>query len=223
MSVASQTESEFAAVMQDLSAQAGPRNQKQSQPDLASGISASLAALHALGQRIETLEETMLRKFEPLNVAQIEKDVAAIREGESVNHRLFDSLHEELRSYRDNLIREALQKPFIRDLLVVFDDLSAIAVEAGQAAKSSKARAHEARFRDNLNNCRHFLVELFHRLEVWEMEPQTKHDRTRQKVVDIEPTKNPAEDGAVVRQVKPGFTWHGQVLRPAEVVLKKLS
>ena len=55
---------DFAAVMQDLSAQASPRENGGSQADLANGITASLSALHALGQRIEALEETMIRKFE---------------------------------------------------------------------------------------------------------------------------------------------------------------
>lgn len=223
MSTATGMDPDFTAVMQDLSAQASPRENGGSQADLANGITASLSALHALGQRIEALEETMIRKFEPLNLAKIEKEVTAIRESESVNQRLFDSLHGELASYRDNLIRESLQKPFIRDLLVLFDDLSAIAAEAEETARNPDARPQETRLRDNLNNLLHFLMAILQRLDVCEMEPQTEADRSRQRVVGVEPTQNPSEDGAIVRQVKRGFTWHGQVLRPAGVVVKKLS
>ncbi len=223
MNTATGMDPEFAAVMQDLSAQASPRENGASQADLANGISASLSALHALGQRIEALEETMIRKFEPLNLAKIEKDVTAIRESESVTQRLFDSLHGELASYRDNLIRESLQKPFIRDLLVLFDDLSSIASEAEETARNPDARPQETRLRDNLDNLLHFLMAILQRLDVCEMEPQTEADRSRQRVVDVEPTQNPSEDGTIVRQVKRGFTWHGQVLRPAGVVVKKLS
>ena len=143
MSTATGMDPDFAAVMQDLSAQASPQENGGSHADLANGITASLSALHALGQRIEALEETMIRKFEPLSLAKIEKDVTAIRESESVNQRLFDSLHGELASYRDNLIRESLQKPFIRDLLVLFDDLSAIAGEAEETACNPDARPQE--------------------------------------------------------------------------------
>ena len=223
MSGASGVDPDFASVMQDLSAQASPQGKSASQADLANGISAALSAMHSLGQRLEELEETVIRKFETLNLPKIEKDVTAIRESESVNQRLFDSLHEELKAYRDNLIRESLQKPFIRDLLVLFDDLNAIAVEAEERARNSKARPHEIRFRDNLNNLLHFLIEMLQRLEVCEMEPETKVDRSRQKVLEIKSTANPAEDGTIVKQVKRGFTWHGQVLRPAEVIIKKLS
>ena len=39
-----------------------------------------------------------------------------MRNTESVNQRLFNTLHQELKSYRDNFLRDSLQKPFIRDL-----------------------------------------------------------------------------------------------------------
>lgn len=223
MSAAAGMDSDFNAVMQDLSAQASPTGKSSTQANIANGISAALSALHALGQRIEALEETMIRKFEPLNLSKLEQEVTAFRESESVNQRLFDSLHGELASYRDNLIRESLQKPFIRDLLILFDDLNAIAKEAEERSRQPEAQPYETRLRDNLNNLLHFLIAILHRLEVCEMDPESQGDRSRQKVVKIEPTQDPAEDGLVVRQVKPGFTWHGQVLRPTEVVVKKLS
>jgi len=223
MSTATGMDPDFAAVMHDISEEASPLRKSASQADLANGISAALGALHSLGQRIEALEETVIRKFEPFDLAKIEKDVTAIRNSESVNHRLFDSLHNELASYRDNLIRESLQKPFIHDLLVLFDDLGAIAAEAEQIANCPDARPQEARFRDNIGNLLHFLIAILRRLEVCEMEPQAAVDRFQQKVVGVELTQNPNEDGTIVRQVKPGFTWHNQVLRPAEVVVRKLA
>ncbi len=45
---------------------------------------------------------------------------------ESANSKLFDALHAELKGYKDNFLFDALQKPFIRDLVSLFDDLSAL-------------------------------------------------------------------------------------------------
>jgi hypothetical protein len=45
---------------------------------------------------------------------------------ESANQKLFDALHTELKGYKDNFLFEALQKPFIRELLPLFDDLSSL-------------------------------------------------------------------------------------------------
>ena len=64
---------------------------------------------------------------------KIEEHLAAIRTSESVNQRLFDSLHEELLRYRDNFLHESLQKPFVRDLIVLFDDLSMLADQLSAA------------------------------------------------------------------------------------------
>lgn len=45
---------------------------------------------------------------------------------ESANQKLFDALHTELKGYKDNFLFETLQKPFIRELLPLFDDLSSL-------------------------------------------------------------------------------------------------
>ena len=69
---------------------------------------------------------------------------SALRNTETVNQRLFDSLHEELIKYRDNFLHESLQKPFIRDLVILFDDLSGLSSQLQTAAK--RAAASEARW-----------------------------------------------------------------------------
>ena len=67
--------------------------------------------------------------------------MSAIRESETVNQKLFDSLHEELISYRDNFVRDSLQKPFIRDLLVLFDDLSSAGRAIREGGRTKKKRS----------------------------------------------------------------------------------
>ena len=68
-----------------------------------------------------------------------------MRESETVNQKLFDSLHEELISYRDNFMRDALQKPFIRELLVLFDDLSRLAAQLEKPADGTKQAVRRMR------------------------------------------------------------------------------
>jgi hypothetical protein len=42
-----------------------------------------------------------------------------------------------------------------------------------------------------------------------------------QRVVNVEPTAQPELDGHIARIVRPGFTWHRQILRPEEVIVYK--
>ena len=117
MNEMTETGTDFATAMQQLSAQASTRDDSR----IASGISVLISGIHSLGQRMEALEESILQKFESLHFQKIEQQLAAIGDSETVNQKLFDSLHQELLSYRANFVRDALQKPFIRDLLNLFE------------------------------------------------------------------------------------------------------
>jgi len=221
MSHAVETESEFATAMHELSAEAVAPASKRTEPDV-SGTTALIGAIHALNQRIEALEETVLRRLEAVHLERIEEQLAAIRDSETVNQKLFDSLHQELISYRDNFVRDALQKPVIRDLLVLFDDLSGLAGQVGAVGEEGNGTLQN-RSHDNLTNILHFLVEILHRLEVSEIEPKERVDRTLHRVIRFEPAESAEEDGRIVRRLKPGFTWHGRVLRAEEVVAKRFQ
>src|SRR6202030_4049802 len=124
---------------------------------------------------------------------KIDEQLASIRNTESVNQQLFDSLHEELLKYRDNFLHESLQKPFIHDLILLFDDLSGLSEQLRTAAKGQ--RDSVAQWRDNLENAIHSLVEIFHRLDVKEIEPQERVDRAIHRVVSYEPAAFPEEGG----------------------------
>ncbi len=220
MSQAIELETDFAAAMHELSAQAANPPAKQSEPE-AAAMTALISAVHSLGQRVESLEESVLRKFETIHFQKIEEQLAVIRDSETVNQKLFDSLHQELISYRDNFVRDALQKPFIRDLLVLFDDLSAIAGQVGAAAAGEASGTVNARSHDNLNNILHFLLEILHRLEVNEIEELDRVDRNLHRVISFEPTESEEEDGRIVKRLKRGFIWHERVLRAEEVIAKR--
>lgn len=226
MSQAIEREVNFAAVMQELSAEAAAAASVRVTAegvDSISGISALISAVHSLGQRVETLEESVMQKFEGLQFRKLEEQLAAIRDTENVNQKLFDSLHRELISYRDNFVRDSLQRPFIRDLLVLFDDMSAIAWQCEQAAAEDKGRTERARTRDNLNNMLHFLMEILHRLEVTEIEQKEMIDFQVHRVIGYVEADRPEANGRIVKRVKRGFMWHGQLLRPEEVIAERFG
>jgi len=226
MSRGPDVETDFALVMQELSAEASAAavssmKQKTDSESAALGISSLISAVHSLGQRVETLEESVMGKFEGLQFKKLEEQLAAIRDTEKVNQKLFDTLHEELISYRDNFVRDSLQKPFIRDLLILHDDLSAITWQFEQAASTEEENRPDKlqlQARENLNNMLHFLLEILHRLEVTEVEQLASVDFGVHRVIGYVAAETPEEDGRIVKRVKQGFKWHGKILRPEEVI-----
>jgi molecular chaperone GrpE (heat shock protein) len=185
--------------------------------------------------RLQNLEETLSKKIDDLArmVAQnqsgtendhfriIEDQLTALRDSESVNQRLFDSLHDELLKYRDNFVHESLQKPFIHDLVHLFDDLTSLAGQLTTGAQEQKKRGQVTQWSQNLENSIHALMEILHRLEVKEIEPKEKTDRELHRVVSYEPADYPEEDGVIVMRIKRGFSWRGKLIRPEEVIAKR--
>lgn len=217
---------DFASTMRELSAEAVVRDRPKGGTV---ELGAMLREFDLLDARLQSMEA--LLKEHLGNIAnnlrpareehqKIEEHLAAIRQTESVNQRLFDSLHEELLRYRDNFLRDTLQKPFVRDLIVLFDDLSTLAQQLAAAA-AEKKRDRLAHWRDNLDNAIHALVEILHRLEVTEVESKDFVDLSIHKVVSFEPCEFAEEDGSIVLRVKRGFVWRGSLLRPEEVIAKR--
>ena len=229
---------EFASTMQQLVAEAaktvGPLpGGGAGQAGGKSGDGAG-QAFAALTERLVSLERTITIEMEKLRSDQptvdanevnaqlerLEAQMDALRSTEAVNQRLFNSLHEELKSYRDNFLRESLQKPFIRDLVVLLDDLTSISAQMANGASSS---APVAQWTANLENAIHALLEILHRMEVSEVEPKERVDRAFHRVVSYEPADFEEDDGRIVMRVKRGFVWRNQVLRLEEVVAKRFA
>ncbi len=218
---------DFASTMQELSAAATLAQEQKSSSEVAS----LLREFRLVSESVQSLESALTRRVE--NIAsiilpahatetahqfqKIEEGLESIRASESVNHRLFDSLHEELLKYRDNFLYESLQKPFVRDLIGVFDDLTTLATQLKTASEERKSERLK-RWRENLANAIHGLVEVFHRLEVTEVEPKEFVDLAIHRVVTYEATKRKEDDGRIVNRIKRGFIWRGNVLRPEEVI-----
>ncbi len=224
---------EFASTMQQLVAEAektipqmpalfpAEKNVSDAAAQDAGGISERIAALEKLvTTRLDELADPDLRA----QLQRIDEHMIALCKTESVNQRLFNSLHEELKSYRDNFLRESLQKPFIRDLVVLYDDLSSLSAQMEMVAGASDGRqAAITQWGSNLQNAIHSLVEILHRMEVNEIEAKEVVDRALHRVVSYEPADFAEDDGRIVMRTKRGFVWRDQVLRPEEVVAKRFE
>jgi molecular chaperone GrpE (heat shock protein) len=232
--------SEFASAMQQLSAEAA----KAIAPDLLNGRDEEIVPAAEIRQEFASLNERMagiekmlsegLEKLSsanspdaatiPAQLKKMDDHLAALRNTESVNHRLFNTLHQELKSYRDNFLRDTLQKPFIRDLIVLYDDLTSLASQMQSAAAMPDAKQSVVtQWSANLENSIHALLEVMHRMEVSEIEPREMVDRALHKVVSYEPSDFAEDEGRIVMRIRRGFVWRDQVLRPEEVVAKRFG
>src|SRR3954469_18918872 len=143
---------EFASAMQQLSAEA-----EKILPDSdwdgnqsAAQFAKILEEFRGLNGRMASFEQTVVRRLEKLESTEkhdfaeqfrkMDEHMAALRNTETVNQRLFDSLHDEMIRYRDNFLHESLQKPFIRDLVVLFDDLSGILTQLQSAVDAADGK-----------------------------------------------------------------------------------
>jgi molecular chaperone GrpE (heat shock protein) len=233
---------EFAAVMKLLSAQAEqtlPAEEDQNDFSAQARINAADTAqeFRVLADRMHTLEGSLLERIDQLAASlktqadidlakqfqKVDEQLSAIRTSETVNQRLFDSLHDELLKYRDNFLHESLQKPFIHDLVHLFDDLTSLSLQLQTAADEKGKRSHVAQWRDNLENAVHSLLEVLHRFEVMEIEPRENVDRALHKVISYEPADFAEEDGRIVMRIKRGFEWRGKLIRPEEVIAKRFG
>lgn len=237
------TPDEFATAMQQLSAEAAktlPVDLLTPDDEVIEGeespeTTEELDELDEQNSGLKSLEQSLAEKIDKIAAAvaanngaefaqrfqKIDEQLAAIRSSESVNQKLFDSLHDELLKYRDNFLHESLQKPFIHDLVHLFDDLTSLEEQLRNSAEEQKKRGHVAQWRDNLENAIHSLVEILHRFEVKEIEPRETVDRALHRVVNYEPADFPEEDGCIVMRVKRGFFWRGKLIRPEEVIAKR--
>ena len=227
---------EFASTMQQLSAEAEktmPENSWNGHEGAAQ-FAQILNEFRALNGRMTSFEQTVLARLEKLEKTEqndfaeqfrkMDENMAALRNTETVNQRLFDSLHDEMIKYRDNFLHESLQKPFIRDLVILFDDLSGLLSQLQMATEAGDGkRGALGQWRDNLENAIHSLTEILHRMEVSEIEPKETVDRALHRVISFEPADFAEEDGQIVMRVKRGFLWRDQVLRPEEVVAKRFG
>jgi molecular chaperone GrpE (heat shock protein) len=234
-----QQEQDFAVAMQQLSAEAEkilPEGQNDSLPEVRDPDEPSQQP-NVFIERLHGLENSVLNRLEQIaaqmeasraaafdeQFRKIDEQLTSIRNTESVNQQLFDSLHAELLKYRDNFLHESLQKPFIHDLVYLYDHLNGLCEQLSSVAQEKGKRSRVSQWRDNLENAIHSLVEILHRFEVKEIEPRERVDRACHRVINYEPADFPEEDGTIVMRVKRGFVWREKLIRPEEVIAKRFG
>ena len=146
---------DFASTMQELSAAATLAREETQTNDFAS----LLREFRAVNENVQSLESALTRRVEQIasiilpahateSAAQFQKIEERHRRhprkriGES--SPVSDSLHEELLKYRDNFLYESLQKPFVRDLIGVYDDLTTLATQFKTASEGRKSGSVDA-------------------------------------------------------------------------------
>ena len=154
-----------------------------------------------------------------------------VEQKNGVSQRMFAALHEELKGYKDGFLLESVHKPIIRDLISLYDDLTAIhgqmqetlADAARTAGVVGVALTERMKTMDmNIEHNCEFMVEVLARLEVSLLPVGTgKLDMVTQRALAVEMAEEREEDGDIVRTLKRGFMWKGRVFRPEEVVMKK--
>jgi molecular chaperone GrpE (heat shock protein) len=228
---------EFTTAMQQLSAEAEKALTASERADATAENGALAQEMRALNARLENLEQTLMSKIDNLakgnasakqpaltdHLRLIEDQLAELVSRDGTTQKLFDTLHGELLNYRDNFIHESLQRPFIHDLVLLFDDLTGLAKQLETVTEEQKRRGQVARWRDNLQNAIHALVEILYRFDVKEVETKETFDRAVHRVVCYEPTDCEQEDGQVMARVRRGFIWRGKLIRPEEVIVKKFG
>ncbi len=186
-------------------------------------------------QMLEKISHALREGIEP-KLKNLESLLEQQKNKENSNQQLFDAMHKEMRDYKEIFLFEALQKPIIRDMLLLYDDLSAIEAqsrrfrkalarreqEGGVSAVDSETKEFFENQLMNLENLKHLFVEIFDRLQVTQIRTEPGPlDKQLQKVLKVVPTDKQDEDNLVERKLRPGFYWRDRVLRPEEVTVKR--
>lgn len=182
---------------------------------------------------IMRIEETVAAQS---NITALPRLITTLHEDlenrNGVNQRLFDALHNELRGYKDGFLLEVLHRPLIRDLILLYDDLSELhrrtaafldGFQPGvETPESLAAQAQLKLLTTNLDHIVVSLLEVLARMDVRRLEPSTgKLDKLNQRVLNVQPAESPADDLTVAASIKPGFLWRERTVRAEEVVVKK--
>jgi len=148
-----------------------------------------------------------------------------VGERESAQEKIFNTLHSELRDYKNDFIYEHL-KPVVRPLLFLYDSLEQFDAEIALYEREPTGERRQVGLspqlvRENIAFFRDQLVESLRICEVAPMEsPKGAFNPRMHKVIDVVPVEA-AQDGMIQRVVRSGWYLNGQLLRSAEVIVGK--
>jgi len=160
------------------------------------GVSTIGDSIREIEKRIAALEETVTRR---------------LREDET-KEQMFNALYDELQQHRQGMLRSA-NKRLILALLILHDNLRAALDSAHGEVRAELQFAMD---------------ELLGVLYSEEVEPVAvavgdEFNGREHRALGRVPTTNQAEDKTVDRLGRTGFRWADQILRPAEVYVRRLQ
>lgn len=144
---------------------------------------------------------------------------------ESAQEKVFNTLHAELREYKNDFIYEHL-KPVVRPLLFLYDSMEQFDSEIALYERPSNGERRQVGLspqlvRENISFFRDQLVEALRICEVTPMEtPRGAFNPRLHKVIDVVPVDE-SKDGTIQRVVRGGWYLNNQLLRSAEVIVGK--
>src|SRR5438874_1704234 len=127
-----ENERDFDLQMKSLAAEAehelDDRDSSRIQACLVAALQPVVAAIEAIGNAVNENAAALQQLREHVTTQQANTMAApdGVAEKNTLNQRLFDCLHEELRTYKDGFLLEILQRPVACDLITLFDDLSVL-------------------------------------------------------------------------------------------------
>ncbi len=242
------SDSEFSAQLQALVIEAGqarePRRPAKSEPakalvaadfeEILRPVMEGIALLNReQGEQRASIEKLDKGASVVNDIPQALADTRqAIESRNVVNRAMFEALHSELKTYKDGFILESILRPVIRDLISVYDEMSAVHRQLTATISSFEEKeivGGAIRLLENMKNAVmnldhnvHFILEVLERMEVSICAVAVgKLDKRSQKAVAVELTECPDEDQDIVKSTKRGFQWKDRIVRPEEVVIKK--
>lgn len=174
--------------------------------------------------------EALAKEFKRLE--SIETEIRRLGSVETANQKLFDALHAELKTYKDNFLFDSLQRPYIRDLVSLFDDLSEVHAQMlkrleESASKKGGEDSEDTEFlrtlAGNVENQIAHMIEVFLRMDVVLIRTcvGAPLDKKNHRTMAIEPADGPDNDATIARSIKPGFFWRERTVRPEDVVVRR--
>lgn len=150
--------------------------------------------------------------------------VTEINQREAAQEKVFNTLHSELRDYKNDFIYEHL-KPVVRPLLFLFDSLEQfheeLSAQIRPAGEERRSGVSPVLVKENISYFKDQLVEALRICEVTLMEePEGVYNPKLHKAVEVEPAP-PELDNVIIKVVRSGWYLNGQLFRPAEVVIGK--
>lgn len=187
---------------------------------------ATLQKLGELSERLAKMEKQVATGQEVLTQIQEKFDKKIAVDGHSQN--LFSAMHAELKSYKDAALFDVFHKPYLKDMILVFDDLNKMEKQAEKIGEKIQEKADD--FKDdfshhlnNIENIKALVLELLNRMDVELIDDAeiTSIDKQYHKIVNTVKTDNADDDGKIAERVGRGFRWRGKLLRHEEVIIYK--